>query len=120
MALSKADEDRTRFFRLSSVILEELTPILQDLLQNEISPSQLYIKVKQKVFKELKFDQIIIINNAKAIGCYEEFDITLLYTILRNYCPNIQPPTKNWELNTMPLLTETTVGDDIERMYTSY
>lgn len=116
MALSKADEDRTRFFRLSSVILEELTPILRDLLQNEISPSQLYIKVKQKVFKELKFDQIIIINNAKAIGCYKEFDITLLYTILRNYCPNIQPPTKKWGLKTMPLLTETTVGDDIERI----
>lgn len=112
-----SDEDRTRFFRLSSVILEELTSILRDLLQNEISPSQIYIKVKQKDFKELKLEQIIIINNAKAIGCYEEFDITLLYTILRNYCPKIQPPTKKWGLQTMPdIQTETTVGDDIERI----
>lgn len=115
MALS--DDDRTRFFRLSSVILEELTPILQDLLQNEISPSQIYIVVKQKDFKKLKLEQILVINNAKAVGCYKEFDITLLYTILRNYCPNIQPPTKKWGLKTMPdIQTETTVGDDIERI----
>lgn len=50
MALSKAvsDDDRTRFFRLISVIIEDLTTILQDLLRREIGPSQLFNRVKQK------------------------------------------------------------------------
>lgn len=116
MALSKAvsDDDRTRFFRLISVIIEDLTTILQDLLRREIGPSQLFNRVKQKS-KHLRPDQIVLISNAKTQG-YKEFDITLLYTLLRNFCPNIQPPTQSWGMSNMPAQGETTEGDDIERI----
>lgn len=72
MALSKAssDEDRTRFFRLSSIIIEVLTPMLQDLLQREIQPSRLFNIVKHNA-RDLRPAQIILINNAKVNG-YEE------------------------------------------------
>lgn len=117
MALSKAqsDDDRTRFFRLSSVIIEELTSILQDLLHREIRPCQILNKVKQNIFKNLRPEQIVLISNAKVNG-YKEFDISLLYTLLRNHCPNIQHPTQNWGTSNMPAQSETTEGDDIERI----
>lgn len=116
MALSKAssDEDRTRFFRLSSIIIEVLTPMLQDLLQREIQPSRLFNIVKHNA-RDLRPAQIILINNAKVNG-YEEFDITLLYTLLRNHCLKIQSPTKGWGMSNMPEQGEETEGDDIERI----
>lgn len=116
MASSKAvsDDDRTRFFRLISVIIEDLTTILQDLLRREIGPSQIFNRVKQNS-KKLRHNQIVLISKAKIQG-YNEFDITLLYTLLRNFCPNIQPPTQNWGMSNMPAQGETTEGDDIERI----
>lgn len=120
MASGKAmsDENRTRFFRLISVIIEDLTTILQDLLLREISPSQLFNKVKQNS-KHLRPDQIVLISNAKTRG-YKEFDITLLYTLLRNFCPNIQLPTQGWGMSNMPAHGETTEGDDIENYWAIY
>lgn len=55
-------------------------------------------------------------NNAKASG-YSEFDITLLYTLLRNYFKkkSIQPPTKGWGKQEMPEKGQETEGDDIDR-----
>lgn len=117
MALSKAssDEDRTRFFRLSLVILEELTPILRDLLKQEICPTQIFNKLKRQKFKKIPPVQLVLIQNAKTKG-YTEFDITLLCTILRNYCPHIQQPTQSWKMTQTPAQNEITLGDDIVRI----
>lgn len=116
MALSKptSDEDRTRFFRLTLVIIEELTPMLQDFLCREVCPSQILNKVKQDL-KHLQPHQIVKVQNAKTEG-YKEFDITLLYALLRNYCPNIEKPTQRWGIPSMPGHGEKTEGDDIERI----
>lgn len=117
MALSKtsSDEDRTRFFRLSLVILEELTPILRDLLRKEICPSQILNTVRQQKFKKIQLVQLPLIKDAKTKG-YTEFDITLLCTLLRNYCPHIEQPTQSWEMTQMPAQNELTLGDDIIRI----
>ncbi|XP_078309777.1 uncharacterized protein LOC111120402 isoform X2 [Crassostrea virginica] len=118
MATSGSDEDRTRFFRLSLIIIDELTQILRDLLHNEVPPSQLFHKVINidHLKKTLRRDQIYIISNAKTHG-YKDFDITLLYTLLRNVCQSsIQPPSQKWGLSEMPSKNEITVGDDIERI----
>lgn len=117
MALSKAssDEDRTRFFRLSLIILDELTPILRDLLSKEICPSQILNRVKQQKLKQIQPVQLLLIQNAKIDG-YKKFDITLLCTLLRNYCPNIQQPTQSWEMTQIPAQNEITLGDDIVRI----
>ena len=115
--ISGSDEDRTRFFRLNLVIIEQLTQILRDLLLNEVSPTQIFNKVKQSnYFKKLRPEQITLISDAKIRG-YQDFDITLLYTLLRNVCQNISPPSQNWGVFNMPSpLNEITVGDDIERI----
>ena len=63
----------------------------------------------------LRPDQIANISNANTRG-YQDFDITLLYTLLRNVCQNITPPSQNWGVSDMPSPNEITVGDDIERI----
>lgn len=110
MALSKAssDEDRTRFFRLSLVILEELTSILRDLLKQEICPTQIFNILKRQKFKKIPPVQLGIIKNAKIEG-YTKFDITLLCTILRNYCQHIQQPTQSWKMTQTPAQNEITL-----------
>lgn len=44
---------------------------------------------------------------------YKEFDVSLLYTLIRNLCPSLKP-TQGW--GTKPKITDTQVGDDIERL----
>ena len=109
------DEDRTRFFRLNLVIIDELTQILRDLLHNEIQPTDIFNTVKQNYLKIFRSDEIALISTAKTKS-YNDFDITLLYKLLRNVCPNIPSPTQQWGDPEMPLQNEITVGDDIERI----
>ena len=112
-----SDEDRTRFFRLSLVIIDELTQILRDLLRNEVSPAHIFNRVIKinHLIKSLRKDQLAIISDANTLG-YKEFDITLLYTLLRNVCQSITPPSQKWGVSNMPSQNEITVGDDIERI----
>ncbi|XP_078341072.1 uncharacterized protein LOC144627562 isoform X2 [Crassostrea virginica] len=111
-----SDKDRTRFFKLSLVIIDELTQILRDLLLTNVSPTQIYKKVKRSTFRNtLRPHQISVIKKAQNDG-YRKFDISLLYILLRNVCPNITPPSQGWGVSTMPSPNEVTVGDDIERI----
>ena len=113
---TRSPEDRTRFFSLSLVIIDELTQILRDLLHNEISPSLIYNKVIQRNYlSKLRPEQVVVIKNANTHG-YQDFDITLLYTLLRNVCQRMPSPSQNWGVSTMPSPNEVTVGDDIERI----
>jgi hypothetical protein len=107
------------------VILEELTVMLQHVLHIEILPSKIESEVLQQVKNQktrdkkilkLGKEQNILIKNALNDG-YSEFDITLLYTLLRNLkCVNIIAPTQGWGTSKMPGNGETTLGDDIERI----
>ncbi|XP_062584956.1 uncharacterized protein LOC134246585 [Saccostrea cucullata] len=119
MALSKAlfSSDRTRFVRLALVIVEELTPVLRDVIENEISSNVIYnlVKSNKTLLKKLRNDQLLIIQNASNDG-YRDFDINLLYTLIRNLCPSIPPPTQGWGISELPTQGETSVGDDIERI----
>nr|XP_022313958.1 uncharacterized protein LOC111118680 [Crassostrea virginica] len=97
-----SDGDRTRFFRLSLIIIDELTQILQDLLHDEIPPMQIYYKVVERHFLDkLKPEQVDVVTNAKTRG-YQDFDITLLYKLLQHVCQNITPPSQRWGVSTMP------------------
>ncbi|XP_061171499.1 uncharacterized protein LOC133181006 [Saccostrea echinata] len=102
------------FTRVNIAIFDELTKIYRDVLSKEISPFQLQKLIKtHQVIRILRPGQINIINRA-VISDYKEFDITLIYTLLRNVCPNITPPTNGWNKNPGP--SDLTVGDDIERI----
>jgi hypothetical protein len=49
---------------------------------------------------------------------YVNFDVPLIYKLLRNL-NLIPPPTRGWGPQGGPKLTETTIGDDLERFRTS-
>ena len=85
------------------------------MLQNEVSPVQIHKVVQRNYLQKLRPEQIAIISDAKTRG-YQDFDISLLYTLLRNVCQNITPPSQNWGVFNMPSPNEVTVGDDIERI----
>lgn len=44
---------------------------------------------------------------------YSKFDVTLLYTLIRNLCPSLKP-TQGW--GSEPNNTDKKIGDDIERL----
>lgn len=48
-----------------------------------------------------------------AVPDYKKFDVTLLYTLIRNLCPFLRP-TQGWGYE--PKTTDTQLGDDIERL----
>jgi hypothetical protein len=118
MALSKSEVDRTRFLKMTMVILEEVTPLLQHILYDQISPQQILSQVTRHhtVFKSLRAEQLMFVQNAKTDG-YTKFDITLLYTLLRNLkCVKVTAPSHGWGTSQMPGTGDTTLGDDIERI----
>ncbi|XP_062595054.1 uncharacterized protein LOC134256426 [Saccostrea cucullata] len=115
MALGLDPGGRTRFAKISMAIIDELTQVYRDLLQRHVPANHIFNKVKasQDVFKKLSTDQILILKDACTNG-YADFDITLMYTLLRNVCTNIPAPTKKW--GTPPGTGEVGIGDDIERV----
>ncbi|XP_061193917.1 uncharacterized protein LOC133202161 [Saccostrea echinata] len=117
MASGPYPGDRSRFAKLGMAINEELTQACRDVLEMEVPPGLVYSKVKKftNVYKKLRKDQELRLTQAKKNG-YKEFDITLLYTLIRNICTKILIPTKGWGGNTMPAVGDTTTGDDIERI----
>ena len=80
---------------------EPTSRILNDCLNNS------YLKNK------LNANEWINISKANTDG-YADFDIPLIYKLLRNL-KLIPPPTRGWEPRGGPVLTETTIGDDLER-----
>lgn len=48
-----------------------------------------------------------------AVPDYSKFDVTLLYTLIRNLCPLLRP-TQGWGNEPQP--KDTQLGDDIERL----
>lgn len=118
MAVGLYPKGRTRFAKLGMVINDEMTQTFRDLLQGQVRPNQIFTKAKaSKVFfNRLSKDQIVSLHDAQKKGSYEDLDITLMYTLLRNICPNIPPPAKGWGDAEFPDVGEVGIGDDIERI----
>ncbi|XP_062617153.1 uncharacterized protein LOC134278868 [Saccostrea cucullata] len=107
-------DDRSRFAKLGMAINEELTQACRDVLEMEVPPGLVYNKVKSSsVYKNIRPEQELRLIGAKTDG-YKQFDITLLYTLIRNICTKIPRPTKGWGGNTMPAIGQITTGDDVK------
>lgn len=100
MANSKyaSTRETTNFARVARIILGPCTDVLRAVLTNEICPSTLSKKVKtylsmlpKRKKPPITKEQETIIHN----GNYSDFDITLLYFLLRNVS-NIRPHRKQW------------------------
>ncbi|XP_062597700.1 uncharacterized protein LOC134259119 [Saccostrea cucullata] len=108
---------RSRFAKLGMATNDVLNQAYRDVLEWEIHPSLVYNKVKtSSIYKTLRSDQEDLLKTAASSG-YKNFDISLIYILIRNIGSKIPRPTKGkWGGNSMPTAGEIRVGDDVERI----
>lgn len=84
---------------------------LIDILASEIKPVDLFNKIKSCSTLKLTQEQL----NTCRISPpdYNSFDVTLLYTLIRNLC-SLPRPAQGWGKE--PKATDTQISDDIERL----
>ncbi|XP_062586672.1 uncharacterized protein LOC134248277 [Saccostrea cucullata] len=106
---------RSRFAKFGMATNDVLNKAFRDILEMEISPSDIENKVKASpVYRKLRTEQEHLLVDAKHNG-FKNFDISLTYTLIRNICKKIPLPTKG-KWGEEPAAGEVTVGDDIERI----
>lgn len=91
---------------------------LIDILFSFIKPKDLFNEIKscQSLMggKKLRSDQRnICFLGPTVIPDYKKFDVSLLYTLIRNLCPSLKP-RKGWGI--LPDAADRGIGDDIERL----
>lgn len=91
-------------------LIDILATYVKDVdLFNEINSCQTLLSGKNKL---LTVQQKICYLTPPDVPDYKKFDVTLLYKLIRNLCP--LRPTKGWGYE--PNITDTLLGDDIERL----
>lgn len=119
MASTGLSKEEQNFIRFVKVCVDVLKLPLIDILASEIKPVDLYDTLQSAFLLKdtkikLRSNQLKICYLAPpAIPDYNTFDITLLYTLIRNLCPSLKP-SQNWGFE--PRATDIQIGDDIERL----
>lgn len=92
-----------------------MSKMLQELLTHFEKPSKIYARVYgcKQLMRRLQPEDCRKIYNSGNKG-YNDFDIPLIYTILRNLHSNIKP-SRGWDHPTNPQKHEILLGDDLER-----
>lgn len=111
--------DEKNCIRISKICSDVFKLPLVDILASEIQPVDLYNKIQHSCILSIGEERLsstqmtICFLSPPAIPDYSNFDVTLLYTLIRNLCPSLEP-TKGWGKD--PVDTDTEIGDDIERL----
>ena len=107
---------KTHYARLGHASQNLIPHILQELLLHFEDPTTICNKCQSHSYlnNRLTTEEWKKIKNASIKG-YVNFDIPLVYTILRNINVNVVQPTVGWNCNRDPGPNETTIGDDLER-----
>ncbi|KAK3106827.1 hypothetical protein FSP39_000776 [Pinctada imbricata] len=107
-------EETTNASRVSRVLLDPCTDQLRDVLRHYLPPHT-FPQVIQRHCLKLTKPQIDLIlpRSGHYSGIYSDFDISLLYTLLRNIC-NIPPHTKGWGKDPDP--NDVSLSANIERI----
>lgn len=114
--LSKAEQNFTCF---TKACIDFIKLPLIDIFTDCVKPVDLYVKIKCSSTlmygkNKLRPDQLkLCFFPLPLLPDYSKFDVTLLYTLIRNLCPSLKP-TQGWGLE--PNDTDTKIGDDIERL----
>jgi hypothetical protein len=118
MASKYLTNDQQNFTRLVIVCVDLIKLVLNDILKSQITPKDLYNAIsscpdltsgRQMLRPE---QQRICYQPSPFVPDYSTFDVTLLYTLIRNLCPSLKP-TLGW--GKKPFHLQITIGDDIER-----
>ncbi|XP_062583219.1 uncharacterized protein LOC134244987 [Saccostrea cucullata] len=114
MASSLLTTDDKNYIYLNIATLEEIPRIFRILLESQIQPHNLPAAVQSCATLKLGKEQSDkAIPTPPNVPNYEKFDVTLLYTLLRNLCPAFKP-SEGW--GSEPSNNELCLGDDIERL----
>ena len=106
--------------RMCRAVVDLGGDILRDALYFHINPAVIESSVKASRYFQnhpLNSHQKLVIQNARVKGDYSEFDITLIYSLLRNLQATNRAlcPTTGW--GKLPVATgNIALGDDIERI----
>lgn len=107
------------FIRFTKICQDVLKLPLVDILASEIQPADLYNKIQVSGLLLIGKNKLVSTQlkicclQPPAIPDYSNFDVTLLYTLIRNLCPSLEP-TKGWGKD--PVDADIQIGDDIERL----
>lgn len=119
MAFSPPSNDQRNFECVTVASVDFIKLPLKDILESHIKPVDLFKEIKAcstllSGRYKLRQDQLkLCFLQPPAIPDYSKFDVTLLYTLIRNLCHSLKP-TKGW--GTEPDDADIQIGDDIERL----
>lgn len=118
MAQSKyvSTRETTNLARLARVILGPCTDVLRAVLAKHFTPQALSHNVKTFLANYQRGKKPPITKNQQTLvnsGTYSDFDITLLYSLLRNICP-ITPHGNQWGNDPSP--NDRSLSANIERI----
>lgn len=118
MTSSYLSKDEHNFTCFAKACVELITLPLVDILFNRIKPINLHNEILKSSLlngkNKLQKGQLgICFISPPGLPNYNHFDVTLLYTLIRNLCSSLTP-TQGWGKNPNP--ADTKIGDDIERL----
>ncbi|XP_052070067.1 uncharacterized protein LOC127708924 [Mytilus californianus] len=107
---------KTNYARLGHAVHHLLPTFLQEVLLHFEKTHTIYRNCNRNksLSHRLKPGEWARLRKVEQNG-YDDFDIPLIYTILRNLHETAARPTKGWEHPNEPLINEIEIGDDIER-----
>ena len=113
-----ATEEMTNINRVSRLLMDPCTDQLRDLLRSYIPPAKFNTviqKMKSRLSRRLTEPQrkLILPNSGVYSGNYDDFDISLLYILLRNVC-GLQAHNKGW--GKIPDSADRSESANIERL----
>ncbi|XP_065927180.1 uncharacterized protein [Magallana gigas] len=118
MASKTLSKFQQNFIWISIACVDFIKLPLKDILSNQIKPADLYQRIKSspKNGKGYLRNEQLNICSILPPGQpdYNDFDVTLLYTLIRNLCCTSLTPTLGW--GKVPDSSHTQIGDDIERL----
>lgn len=112
-------KEELNFLRFVKICIDVIKLPLIDILTSEIQPMHLYTKLQSSCLltngkSKLEQHQLkMCFLLPPSLPDYSKFDVTLLYTLIRNLCPSLKP-TQGW--GKKPQNANTMIGDDIERL----
>lgn len=113
----ESTEQTTNANRVCRLLLDPCTDQLRDVLRMEVPPHEFTTVIQKKKDKLLNLTQkqrdLILPKSGSYVGHYDDFDISLLYTLLRNIC-NIPPHKNGWGKD--PDVTDHCLSANIERI----
>lgn len=117
MASSSSSKDKHNFQCFTEANLELTKLPLVDIFNSQIKPVDLFQKIRSLLLSRritLSTDQRkLCYLPPPNLPDYKAFDVTLLYTLIRNLCSGLEP-TRGWGKEPGP--NDTQIGDDIERL----